>query len=374
MKFLLPAHYSQIRLLLIFLVIFTTILLVFAKAQESFAQSPNQGLEISPAFKDITIENSSEVKTIDLTLTNHTNAPLTLEMFPIDFKTQDEFGNLSFLGANSGSYSYSLSSFLSLESNRLDLSPKQKKVFRVQITNRDDLSPGGHYAAIVAKMVTAQGDNKSLSTAVAPSVSSLILLRKSGGERFNLSLVDVDYPQLVSMSNPKTLNLKFQNEGNIHLVPYGTIEIKDLFNRTLFKGPINTSSLKVFPESRRKIAVELVKSSFVLPISFNTITIQGRDSLKKTNFLYRESYIYIHPLLALLIILSFLLIILWRISYTRRFLKAQITRLKIGPFKGKEDKNSMKVSQVSTISEGSASAKKEIKRRKGKKRKKINKR
>ena len=58
---------------------------------------------------------------------------------------------------------------------------------------------------------------------------------------------------------------------------------------------MNTASAKIFPEGRRYIGLNLKKISQSLPVSVNTIEIKGQDSLKKTNFSYHETFIYVHP-------------------------------------------------------------------------------
>jgi hypothetical protein len=141
-------------------------------------------------------------------------------------------------------------------------------------------------------------------TTILPAVSSLILLKKTGGEQYNLSIREVDWPHnLVEFFYPKKIHVTFQNEGNVHLVPYGRIEIRDMFNRLISKAIINPSSLYIFPSSRRRISLETEPISISLPLSFNTLTIRGQDSLKKTNFAYQETYLYVNPFAGILLIL-----------------------------------------------------------------------
>lgn len=262
-----------------------------------------KGLVVSPAYTEVVLEKPGEEKKLEITYTNNTNSPISLEMFAIDFKQQDQTGAIAFLGQQPGSFSYSLSSFLSFESNLLDLEIGEKKIFEIVVKNRDDLSPGGHYAAVVAKLIPPQEQQEE--TKVLPSVSSLILLRKVGGERFNLSIIDVSWPKnFFIFQYPRSITLFFQNEGNVHLVPYGQVLVKDMVGRHLYEGTINTSSLFVFPEARRYIVNDLQKVKASFPLSLNSVEIKGKDSLNKTNFLRRDYVLYIHPVLALALVLS----------------------------------------------------------------------
>lgn len=251
-------------------------------------------LEVAPAIVEVLLDKAKS-KEVVLTYTNHSKQALSVDIFPIDFRQKDGVGALSFVGQESGSYSYSLSSYLSFDSRTLELSAGEAKDITVRVNDRADLSPGGHYAAVIARVVGRDGDTEE--TKVAPSISSLILLRKVGGERFNLSLRDSSYPSNnIVFSNPSRIQLTFRNEGNVHLVPYGRVEVKDMFGRLLFKGVINSSSFRVFPSAIRLIPVDLHQlDAWYLPISINTLSIKGEDSLKKTTFSYRESYLYVNP-------------------------------------------------------------------------------
>jgi hypothetical protein len=265
-------------------------------------------LEVSPAIAEVVLHRGKEEKLV-LTFTNHSKKPVSVEVFPLDFKQKDGDGALSFLGQEAGSYSYSLSSFLGLESRTLELSSLEKKDFVVTIRDRADLSPGGHYAAVVARVV--QKDGRPEMATLTPSLSSLILLRKVGGERFNLSLRDVSYPNgLVAFRIPSAIQLTFRNEGNVHLVPYGRVEVRDVLGRMIYKGVLNQGSYRVFPSAIRYIPVAMhTTSSWQLPISFHTLVISGQDSLKKTSYTYRETYLYINPWISvfLVVLLGFVI-------------------------------------------------------------------
>jgi hypothetical protein len=287
------------------------IVVVFSLISMPLAAAEKKGsLEISPAFSEVVLDKPDQERKLEITFLNHSDKPLELEMFPIDFKQSGDMGEISFLNQTSGSYSYSLSSFLSLESNQLELKGGEKRVFKVTIRNREDISPGGHYAAVIGKVIDSEKNPSSAE--IAPSLASLIFLRKTGGERFNLSLVDVDFPkEIIKFDYPKTLNLLFQNEGNIHLVPYGRVEIHDIFGRLLYQGVVNSGSAIVFPETKRYIRGDLLLIHKSFPISLNTFKVQGQDSLKKISYTFQETYLYINPvillgILAIIAILSFL--------------------------------------------------------------------
>jgi hypothetical protein len=292
----------------------TYILVIFsffivALANPAIMHAQRQGtLEVNPAYQEVVLEKTNQETTISLIYTNHSPQQISLELYPIDFSQQGENGGISFLGRESGTYAYSLSSFLSFESNALQLGPGEKRTFTVVVRNREDISPGGHYAAIIAKQV--QGTSE---TTVSPAISSLIFMRKTGGERFNVSIQKTDWPRFpIVFSIPKQVGISFQNAGNIHVIPYGRLEITDMFGRLLQKGTINSSSAIILPESRRLITAELHQLTYMLPLSLHTMAIKGSDSLQKVTYVHQESFLYINPWLLIILLLVSITIVYLR--------------------------------------------------------------
>ncbi len=258
-----------------------------------------KGIEVFPAYTEVTLEGKDDEEKIEFTYINHTENPIILEFQPLDFRS-DPNGIINFFEHQEG-YQYSLSSFLSLESSSISLNPKEERKLIVSVKNREDISPGGHYAAIMAKIL--DNDPEKASN-IVPSLNALILLRKSGGEIFKASLTDSNYPtSFITFSYPFSLQIGFRNEGNIHIIPYGTVQIKDIFGRNLYQGVINGSSNIVMPESRRQVPVELHAVDFSLPISLNTLKVEGKDSLNKITYSKTYRFLYINPFSSILILL-----------------------------------------------------------------------
>lgn len=270
------------------------LLFVHLHSEIASAQEHKNGtLTVSPAYVEVTLAEPSEEQTISLRYTNNSSSPVSLQMFPLNFNHTDANGTIGFLSQDTGSYSYALASYLSLSASEIQIDPKQSVVFDVLVRNSPALTPGGHYGAVIAKVITNPDDSEG--AIIAPSLSTLIFLRKTGGERYNLSLKQTVPASGVMFNYPDQMQLEFQNEGNVHMVPYGTVEITDMFGRMIKRGILNTSSFMVMPESRRNISVSLEQVTWSFPISFNMITVSGNDSLKKTTFLHKDSTLYISP-------------------------------------------------------------------------------
>lgn len=282
------------------------------------AQEISGGITVNPAYIDVELEKSSGFEEFEIEYTNNSNDAIELEIFPIDFRQTDERGVIGFLGEESKNYRYALSSFLSFETNSLQLEPGETKTILARVNNRLDLSPGGHYASVIARLVTDDVNNDG-DTKIALATSVLVYMIKKGGEQYHLTLKDVDWPSSpVVFEIPSTIFLTFQNEGNVHMTPFGTIKLKDMLGREIYSGSLNNSSFKILPSSRRIIPGYLTNLRRMLPVTFITMEIKGSDFGKNANFLIRDSFIYINLWTLILPVL-----VLGVILYRRKKLKVK---------------------------------------------------
>lgn len=250
------------------------------------------GLTVEPAYSEIVLSTKDDQKTLTLKYTNNSDKPVKLDLFPYDYKQINEKGQLEFEVKDS--YEYSLVSYLSFEASSIEVGPKETRSFNIVIKNRPDITPGGHYAAVIARVSPeASGSANAL---VTPALSSLILLRKTGGEVFDIKLSKADFPSsAVVFSIPDYITADFYNTGNIHLIPYGTVEITDIFGRKLYESQLNIDSNIILPGTKRFIKNNLREVNRPFPVSLNKLSIKGQDSLKKTKYFYYDTFLYINP-------------------------------------------------------------------------------
>lgn len=272
------------RLVLIWCLLLTTFLLHAYQPNRAHAQ----GLfTLDPAFQEVVLlENQSKAQAV-ISYKNDSNTVREVELFAYDFTQNDVLGGVAFVLDNQ-SYPHSLASFLQLNKNRLVLAPGETQHITITVDNRSSLSPGGHYAAVIARDVGDPTDKAKQP--VVPALSSLILVRKVGGERFHLSLAGVDWqPKMVVSRLPTEVELTLQNDGNVHDIPRGTMTVTGLGNRTLLQGTVNEESLYVLPGTLRKITVRLHTTQLSLPIDFVTITLQGSGQYSNITYAWQES-------------------------------------------------------------------------------------
>jgi hypothetical protein len=205
----------------------------------------------------------------------------------------DETGGVAFLGsADNLTNKYALASWISLEKDGLVLNPDEKQSVRVTIQNKESLSPGGHYAAILAKVDNGEKpNNESSEVAFDSSLSSLIFARKMGGEIYGMELKEKIISENI-FSLPAEVKLRFQNTGNVHVIPRGLITITDPLGRMIEKGILNDESGRLLPETFRTFRVPLktlspvfMPGKYVLSVEYRYENREAFETEQATFFL-----------------------------------------------------------------------------------------
>ncbi len=292
------------------------VLFLFSVTDKAFAQSV---LTIDPAFQEVVLTGDTAEVDASITYRNDSEEIQELELFAYDFTQTDLIGSVGFVPSNQA-YPHTLASFLELEQNKVILNPAEKKTVTVRIRNRTSLTPGGHYAAVVARLV--QPTAKAETQQVFPAVSALILVRKTGGERFHLSLADTDWkPGALMFSMPEKIELLFRNDGNVHDIPRGQVLATNLFGWVLEEGIINESSFYVLPGTQRKIPVRLSARHWRLPIEIVTVTVKGSGQLSEIAFQSEESFVLVSWKFLLGVMIVVICFVVGKVWLRRRRLK-----------------------------------------------------
>ncbi|MDQ5950818.1 MAG: hypothetical protein QG639_94 [Patescibacteria group bacterium] len=251
---------------------------------------PN-AITVSPAFLDVQVPGEQAQVSEIITITNTTDQAITLEVLPTSVDQQNLYGGISF-EAFSGAANDSFP-FLSFSNDRVVIDPQQSQQITVTIENRSSLKPGGTYIAVIFR---AALDEVPTEQVILPAVSSLLLINKQGGEVYNLSLTEVaGLPSFISFSLPTELGLTFNNQGNTHLQPRGTISLNGSFRRLLAQSTVNESSLYILPGRERLIPQTIKSSQRLLPFDFVSVEITGSSGNERTPYYFESSFVYIAP-------------------------------------------------------------------------------
>jgi hypothetical protein len=286
--------------------------------------SPSFGITVSPPFQEISFNASSPQDAAIISLTNHDPMPHSFHLTTTDFDSLSEYGGVSFIGTKPNDFSekYGLASWMSLQSDSLVLSPGQTGKITVTILNKQSLSPGGHYGAILGTLTDL--DNSGNPLLLKPVISSLLLVKKIGGERYDLKLSSTSNNSS-PFSPASEVRLRFQNAGNVHVTPRGTIHVTDVLGREVASGTINEDSAVVLPESFRIYPIPLRSEGLaILPGTYQVQINYRYDGREYFTTTYLRYFYFGWPVILMMVFLLGLVALILKFRYA---FKASLQKL-----------------------------------------------
>ena len=292
-------------------------------SSQSSAQSVNNStnvIKISPVRSDIQIA-PGETKTVQVTVSNLTSAPITVEPVQNDFVSGDESGTPALiLDANEFAPTHSLKRFMQPIKNVTI--PAQKSVtIEVVIKVPAGTQAGGYFGAIrFAPTIPGSGGQVNLS----PNAASLILLTVPGPVTEKLDLTDFKIQQsgkdgnFFNTSNAISALIRFENKGNIQEGPFGKITVKN-FGKVVSSTDFNAASPRdqILPDAARRWDVPFNDLG-----SFGHYTVSATLTYgQKNQTIDVTTSFWIIPQIAIIIAIAALLLIIGLIVFLIFFIR-----------------------------------------------------
>lgn len=215
-----------------------------------FFVSPNvQALTlIAPTFEqdvDPGIASETEIK-----LYNETQDTLMLYPEVVSFTAKGETGQPTF---DFEAPLEGVATWFDLPEGPITLEGGERKVVPITIIPPVDAEPGGHYATVFFGTSPPNVEDPG-SLALATKLGSLFLLRVFGDvtEEGSIAEFGLDGNKTSLNRLPATLFTRFQNSGNIHLRPAGTITIKNLLGAETATLDFNAKGGATLPDTIRR--------------------------------------------------------------------------------------------------------------------------
>lgn len=254
---------------------------------------PSKAITIEPFLQEVVIKPGRSSVPFAIEVINHSSSSYSFRAKAVDFGSLDQSGGVLFSGTNAPDLlrRYGLSKWLRLDDSVRTIAPKARLTLRPKIENRRDLSPGGHYAAVVLSSVSRRGAARAAKVDFNQNISALIFAKKTGAVDYGLELLSINDDHRL-LTTASAVNLKFRSSGNVHVMPRGLVEITDPFGKLIGKGTINVESGWILPETERlyRVPLTIMGSAFV-PGAYHirvSYRYDGRDSFfqKNQNFGY----------------------------------------------------------------------------------------
>ena len=231
--------FNQIKKIVLFNLIFFSVFLFLAgQVSATTIFSPLLELEIDPGNTENGI-----VKVF-----NETDEDIYLTSSVEGFTAGDEAGQPIYMPQDEKN---DYLNWFELSQQDILLKPNQVGIIPFIVSIPQDAVPGGYYSVIFWKNVAEPNTDKPM-VGVSSKVGTLVFLKVSGEIIEQGEVLEFITSQKKNYFSglPISFLMRFENNGNVHLRPNGSIEIRGLFSRAIL--PVNDLQRNVLPNSIRQ--------------------------------------------------------------------------------------------------------------------------
>ena len=201
---------------------------------------------LSPGKVELFLNPGESVEKI-ISITNRTGREAEIVVEVEDFSGSDNPKEaLIFWGGGRGSRS--LKDYIKFETNEFVLAHGQRMNLPITVRIPEGAEPGGLYGAV---FVSTRFSESAGDVGAVSRLGSLFFV-KVGGESFEdgwLRKFDTKAGEKFFEKGPVSFEVLFENNGNVHLLPYGFIGIENMFGREV--SLIDIDPWFVMPDSLR---------------------------------------------------------------------------------------------------------------------------
>lgn len=248
---------------------------------QSLDNASTNVLRVTPVRTDIEVL-PGDTGTVEITVSNVTDQDIIVRPIANDFTAGDESGTPALiLDQDQYADTHSLKRFM-VPLGDITIPANDSVTVDVAIRVPESAQAGGYFGAIrLAPVTPGDGGQVNLST----SVASLILMTVPGDTVEKMSLTNFDIQQngktgsYFNSANDITAAIRFQNEGNVQLGPFGKITVTQ-GDTIVYEADFNVETPRdmVLPDSARRWEVPLKNIG-----SFGNYTVQATLTYGKSN-------------------------------------------------------------------------------------------
>ena len=293
----------------------------FVFAQDSLT------LSVSPTLFEMTANPGqtweSKIKVIN-------SNPYDIDVYTdtLHFAPQGESGQPKFfpvLKKETGGQT--LAEWINIKRDVITIPAEQTLEIPFSITVPENAPPGGHYAAISVGTKSLNAGDRKTQVETSQVVTSLIFLRVTGDVKEEGVIREFRSQSLIAERPEMEFVLRFQNKGNVHLLPRGDIRIFNMWGQERGVIPINRQTMfgNVLPNSVRKYTFKWSGQWSLADIGRYKAIVTLAYGQNGTKFADAETAFWVLPwkiiLTVLLVLAAFVALLTWAIkAYIRRML------------------------------------------------------
>ena len=190
----------------------------------------------------------------ELLITNRIGMEMEFKVVVEDFKgSQNPKEPAVLLGDEKGPFS--LKNYLKPELSEFTLQHGERMVLPVEISIPENAEPGGLYGSVLIlsnpprEELKAEKEKAMGQVKIVSRIGALLFIRVAGDVDESGFLEDFKSGKKYYEKGPINFEILFENDGSVHLNPYGKIEIVNLLGKKI--DEIEITPFFVMPDSRR---------------------------------------------------------------------------------------------------------------------------
>jgi hypothetical protein len=254
-----------------------------------------------------------------LKVRNDGDTQVTYQVNVEDFRAEGDDGSINLVDPQTSRDSFSLASWITAEPNKFTVPANEEAIVTFTIHVPKTGEPGGHYATVLIKQAGA-GDTSTSGATVDTRVGSLILLRVSGNTTEKATLESFNAENGFQQYGPINFNMRFKNEGNVHVAPTGTIVISNIFGKKVKEIPFVPAN--VLPDANRVIKASWDDKGMIGRYTASLVVTYGQS---KQTLAGSTSFI-VFPIWLMVVILA-VIVLIYLLVAKRKTLKRIINNL-----------------------------------------------
>lgn len=217
----------------------------------SLAQT-SQGLTATPPRIEITVK-PGEAVTKEIKVRNDSDSPRTITFDVKDFIVSDEVGTpIPFEGISEDANRWAASNWVHVSASKVTLKANETKALTVTIIAPDKATAGGHYAMILQTPESAKTTIDGTGSIVTTRVGTLLYITVPGNITEDAKIKSFSGPSFLEYG-PVNFQSTVTNLSDVHIVPAGSVIVKDLLGFKIGQVPIPET--RIFPLTDRSINI-----------------------------------------------------------------------------------------------------------------------
>ncbi len=303
-----------------------TTVMYLAGTLPAFAQD-SLSVTITPPLFQLSI-GPGETWSSSVKVVNNNSYEVTYKPQVVDFEANGETGQGTFVPliesfADEPRRGDSLGSWIDMSSEAITIPAGKSSQFEFTVRVPENADPGGHYAAIMIGPATEDSASGS-HMKVSSFVTSLLFVKIKGEINESGRIREFTPLQSVYQRPEANFVLRFENTGNTHLRPQGTITLYNMWGKERGEVLINEKSNfgNVLPRSVRRFEFAWTGEESLLDIGRYSAVVTltyGDDARQNTSAV---TYFWVVPIvpvsITLTAVLTIGLLLMW---FIRRYVR-----------------------------------------------------